>query len=159
MRQSKKCHPWQGKICEGQGYMYMQRKENYSNGPIGRPKFLISWSILKTSTPKLTRKCALWEYGKKVLFTANPVQFPTTTGTFFMVFPTVIRSRITWGEVLSVRIISSRGITWAGLSIITSQLAIEVTYWNIQIREAASTIVWHDSSAKHENNVSKWNFL
>lgn len=44
-----------------------------------------------------------------------------------MIFPTVIKSRITCAEVFSVRTISKRGITWAGLSTITSQLAIEET--------------------------------
>lgn len=34
-----------------------------------------------------------------------------------MILPTVIRSRITCGEVLSVRIISKRGMMWAGLYI------------------------------------------
>jgi len=34
-----------------------------------------------------------------------------------MTLPTVNRSRITCGEVLSVRMISKRGIMWAGLHI------------------------------------------
>lgn len=46
--------------------------------------------------------CALCLYGKKVRLTAKPVQFETTTGTFFIIFEIVIRSRITWGEVFSV---------------------------------------------------------
>lgn len=82
---------------------------------MGRPKLLINLSILKTSTPKLTKICALWVYGKKVRLTANPAQFPTTTGTFLMALPTAIRSRTTCAEVFSVRTISRRGITWAGL--------------------------------------------
>lgn len=88
----------------------MQEEEDYWKGPIGRPKLLINLSILNTSTPKLTNKWAPCEYGKNALFTAKPVQLPTTTGDFFMILPTVIRSRITWEEVLSVRTISKRGI-------------------------------------------------
>lgn len=75
------------------------------------PKLVNTLSILNKSTPRLTKNCAPWEYGKKVLLTAKPVQLLTTTGTFLMVFPTEIRSRITCGDVLSVRTISSRGIT------------------------------------------------
>jgi hypothetical protein len=71
------------------------REEDYWKGPMGRPKLRIALSILNTSTPKFTRICAPCEYGKNVRLTAKPVQLPTTTGTFLIIFPTVMRSRIT----------------------------------------------------------------
>ena len=93
----------------------MLRKEEYWKSPMGRPKLLIALLILNTSTPKFTRRCAPCEYGKNDRLTAKPAQLPTTTGTFLMIFPTVMRSRITWADVFSGLTISRRGITWAGL--------------------------------------------
>jgi len=54
------------------------------------------------------------------------MQFPTTIGTFFIFFPTFIRSTIICGEVFSIQTISRSGITCAGLK---RKCAPTIRYW------------------------------
>lgn len=84
-------------------------------GPIGMPNLKIALSIWYGSTPCSTSNNAAWVYGKNILLTAKPVQFPTTTGVFLIFFPTSTKSTITWGPVLLVRTTSNSGMTCAGL--------------------------------------------
>ena len=71
----------------------------YLKGPIGIPNLLTALSMRYGSVPCSTRNIAACVYGKNILLTANPVQFPTTTGVFLIFFPTSNRSTITWAEV------------------------------------------------------------
>eukprot|EP00959_Pyramimonas_sp_CCMP1952_P195969 4097442-Pyramimonas_sp.AAC.1 len=54
-------------------------------------------------------------YGPKTRFTAKPVQLPTTTGVFLICLAKLRQSFTIWGGVVLVRMISSSGITCAGL--------------------------------------------
>jgi hypothetical protein len=67
------------------------------------------------STPQSTSMAAAWKKGKKMRFTVNPGQLPTTMGVLRRVLTRPNVSTIVCFDTSRVRTISTRGITCAGL--------------------------------------------
>ena len=78
---------------------------------MGIPNIIIARSMAYGSHPISTSTVALMVYGKKIRLTANPVQFPTTTGVFLIcLLKPKVSTKICAG-VASVRIISNSCMT------------------------------------------------